>query len=289
LEGKVNPWVLLASGELVKQRGAGHVGEDITVNGQKGIVVGRDGMTDGVKPSGYVDELSQMDDAARAAEFKRLEGLAPDVRKAKIGHSGVPRNPKFRSNFFEQLEKAGVALTENAKKFISVHHVAPNFLKGKPALDDFLKKVGHNIDEVENAIGLPRVDLNRIDDACRQLDDLAKQADDLAKAGKQLSPEDLAKQAKSQADLDNAIDKLGLPKGMSPSEMRKVSDELAAFKKSSVHDSYHNAYNSRVEKRIQGFADMLAKHPEKATEIKKAFDTYMQNLRKGLEDGTEIL
>jgi hypothetical protein len=282
LEGKVNPWVLLASGDIVE--GKGKVGDEVTVNGQKGIVVGSHGTTPGVKPSGYVDDLTNnMDQAGRAREFQQLEGLTPTARTQKFWQSGIPRDPNFRPNYFKQLENLGVTLSENAKKFLSVHHIAPNFLKGHKVIDDFVKKMGYSIDDVQNAIGLPRVNLNNIDDTCRQLDDLARQADDLAKAGKQLSPEDLAKKAKLQADLDKMTESLKLPKGMSADEIKKLSDELAAFKGSSVHDSYHSAYNSMVKKKFEELIGLTGKIPDDV--IKARFDNFIQGLRADLASG----
>ena len=155
LEGEVNPWVLLASGEVkhvdAKDAKGKKLGDDIKVGNENGIVIGKQDfdVPKGAKGidntdltgSNFVQDLAGNKPKAESM-YKKLSGMDVEKRNAKIlnsGGSSIPRNPKFRDNFFDLLERQGVKVSDNAKKFINVYHALPNYLKGTD-LADFIKK-----------------------------------------------------------------------------------------------------------------------------------------------------
>lgn len=131
--------------------------------------------------------------------------------------------------------------------------------------------MGFDIDDVMNAIGLPKVNLS----------DLAKKVDEL---------EGLLKKSKSgnrldelNGELKSIADNMGLAK-LDVTEAKNILEELKAMKKSSVHDSYHSVYSSDIQKRMRrmksDFEKLTAKVGKNQAKslIKHEFDAYLGNL-----------
>jgi len=246
LEGHVNPWVLLASGDIKhvdKDRAKGlKVGDELdggiligkkdipTGNGAKGID-GKD-----VTGSSFVKQLDA--DKGKASKmFKDLKDESFQFKNQKIlqGGKGVLRNPKFRENYIKWLKSQGVKLSPLALKFISIHHIVPNFIKGIDDLEPFLKmlkkQAKFDIDDLINSIGLPTTNL---DDLAKRLSKLKNNVDD--------SFENIRKEFK----LDPNVTK---------QELKKAIKELEEFKNKSIHDNYHNKYSAELRKQMISFSD----------------------------------
>lgn len=84
--------------------------------------------------------------------------------------------------------------------------------------------------------------------------------------------------------MDQILDDLDLPRGTTRADLQKLMDEVTSFRGSSVHDSYHNAYNAMVERTIQRFfADFKRGVP--VEDILPKFNKFVEGLRRGLEEG----
>lgn len=263
--GSVNPWVLLATGEVreVKTKGGVKVGQQgkfIAKNGDEieGILVGIN--KSGGGPTNYVKGLKNTEDAAKglskADEIAKAMQPNKDIYQkllkeikdsvdniAKINSKGVARNPKFRKNFFDYLASMGADLSTNAKKFLAVHHVVPNFLKANKKINNLLIKLGHNIDEVVNAVGLPRIDMNLLESLIKQLDELpnvAKNADEIADITRQI--DEIKAALKLPADVDLAA-------------LKGILKELEDLKGAAIHQikSYHPTFNANMRKAMEKF------------------------------------
>ena len=290
LMGYINPWILLAEGKLEKidpadlkkmdGDGALKVGDMVKYGQKEGLVVGSHGtkVADDIT-SAAVKEIDSLTKTAKIAKFRELKKMDIGKRiKQLTGGSSVPRNPMFRPNFFKFLEKQGLKLSEEAKRFLSIHHVVPNALKGSDEIVDFLKQMKFNIDEVMNAIALPRTNLKNLDEVIKVMDDVKGTIDDAMKSNAD-------EMLKYQDDLAKIVDDLGLPPNTSMQKVADILDELKAFKSSSIHDSYHNAYNSMIKKQIQNLMDDLARGTP-VEDIKSTFDQFLGSLKTGLENGT---
>ncbi|WP_046755832.1 hypothetical protein [Kordia jejudonensis] len=273
--GSVNPWVLLANGEVkeVKTKGkrigepkgpslkVGQHGKFVTKEGDKtieGILVGVNKKGGG--PGSYVQGLKNTEDAAKRLSSADEVAKALEVNKniykklfdeitrstdniAKINSKGVARNPHFRKNFFDYLTSMGANLSTNARKFLAVHHVVPNALKGNEKIYNLLLKLGHNIDEVENAIGLPRIDMKLLDDLIKQLDsvtDVVKNADEVAEITKQ---------------IDEIKTALKLPADVDLNQLKSILKELEDLKGSTIHaiNSYHPRFSKAIKSKMEAF------------------------------------
>lgn len=304
LLGNINPWILLASGEVKKVEldditdlgGGKRVGSVVKVGGSDAIVVGAKGTKSG-KPSSFItDVLKQADEAGQFTddalkhnkemfetlskthtknikEGKTLTEAAEHVKMTIRGRSGVPRNPHFRKNFFKMLEDDfGLTVSENAQKFLAIHHVVPNFLKGNEAVADLLRKIGHDIDDVMNAVPLPRIDLNALDDAIKSIDDGLKGTKHLDEVRKTLKLGD---------DVDVA-------------EFRRILEELDDIRSASLHavDSYHPKFNAKVGTRMKKFVEQYKKFIKNNVDeqtalnkLKPEIDNYIYNTIDDLMEG----
>lgn len=231
---------------------------------EEGILVGIKGTGKTADGSAFVKALGESaqtseglaKNAKRFEDLKSIQDLA--ARNAKIlqGGKGVARDPNFRKNFFSMLENYGLKLSENAKKFIAVHHIAPNFLKGKEVAD-FITKMGYNIDAVQNAIGLPRIDLNLLDDDIKGLDESI----------------DVLKNTKH---LENIKTTLKLGDDVDIKELRRIVKELEDAKTASVHavDTYHPEFNAMMKTDIQKLMVRFDDSIEAGISETKAIETF---------------
>ncbi|BDD07043.1 hypothetical protein AUTU_45260 (plasmid) [Aureibacter tunicatorum] len=296
LEGHLNPWVLLANGEVeyvdqkdLTRSGSGRLGDSVIYK-PKGADKGRHGYVIGEKAfikDGKRQGSAFVEDARKAAkntdniESKELyqslkdKGSAPkgnDARYKYISNkSGQPRNPKFRSNYFDYLKKThGIELSDTAKRLLNVHHIVPNFIKGEKEIAEFLKAMKFNIDELENAIGLPTVDLKS----------MRGFVDDLADASKKIN---------AQGKLDDALkaikDKHKID--LDPNELDGLLKELKRFEGRSVHEGYHTAYSKAIKKSLEDYASQFNNTTSKAVQdmVKADFQDYINNIINKLKNG----
>ncbi|UUC46554.1 hypothetical protein [Flavobacterium cerinum] len=305
LYGSINPWVLLANGEVKKVKnnqitGSSKVGSVVKVGGNDAIVVGSKGTIKDASKSGFVDDLIKGIDNSKQAgkvgdevfesskkvydelleaskDSKGVVGKNIEAVAAKISKKGgVPRNPNFRPDFFKFLESQGLKLSENAKKFIAVHHIVPNSLKGIEEIADFLSDMGHNIDEVINAIGLPRIDLDLLDEAIKALDDSI----------------DVLKNTKH---VDEVKETLKLADDVDINELKRIVKELESIKDASIHSvkTYHPGYNAMMSEDIlklaTQFDELIEAGVSKAAAIEKykpIFDKLFNSTIDDLLNGT---
>ena len=272
LYGSVNPWVLLASGEVKEISDELAKGKKLGDEVEGGILVGIKGTGKTADGSAFVKALGESaqtseglaKNAKRFEDLKSIQDLA--ARNAKIlqGGKGVARDPNFRKNFFSMVENYGLKLSENAKKFIAVHHIAPNFLKGNKKIADFITHMGYNIDAVENAIGLPRIDLNLLDDAIKGLDESINML-------------------KNTQHLESIKTTLKLGDDVDIKELRRIVKELEDIKTASVHavDTYHPAFNKMMRQEIEELIlsfDNLIKSGVSQTRAIEAYKPIFNNL-----------
>ncbi|RPH32883.1 MAG: hypothetical protein EHM93_07505 [Bacteroidales bacterium] len=287
LFGLINPYILLADGTIkkVKQKDlggkkAGRLGDEVLYKGQKAFVIGE--KTTKGSTSTVVKDLKKLKKTDRKlyGELKKLRSKKKRYKHITDNY-GVPRNPKFRSNYFEFLEKQGIKLSEEAKQLINVHHKIPNFLKGSKEAKGFLKDMKYNIDELQNAIGLPTVDVKSLRQSIEKLEEL-KKLKSLSSADEALKA---AKESKVQEALAFIKEKHGL--NLNIDELDKILKELKTFESSSVHAGYHTAYSTKVEKMITGFATQYkTASPQLKALIEADFKKYIDNLTDSLKNGT---
>lgn len=294
LYGQMNPWVLLSDGKLEKRDiPGGKVGDTVkgVDGGLDGVIVGTVGSTKGSRATssrlvGNLDEAQHTTEglAKNKAYYDDLTDTtkyADDASRAnKIkGGSGIARNPAFRKNFFKMLEDFGLVVSPTAKKFLAIHHVVPNFLKGNARVAKLLEGVGHNIDEVMNAIALPRIDLPDLDNVVRQFDEAVA-------AGRN------ADEFLSQIDEFKAI--LNLGDDVDMTELKKVMQELDDIKGASIHavDTYHPKFNKMLEGDMMGFVAELdelmeagMKEADAIAFLKQNVNSYIDNIFNDLLSG----
>jgi len=249
--------------------------------------VGTKGSTkNGVKVGGETSALvTKLDEAVKAGNktknkeyFDNLTDTSKfkdtAARSSKIkGGSGLYRNPKFRSNFFDLLASQGIKVSDQAKKLLSIHHVVPNALR-QGDLGKFIKdNMKYNIDDVINAMALPTIDL-------KKLNAMLSKVDDLSKSGKD---------AKKQ--LDALRKEFGLADDISLDGIKSVRKELETLADASVHNGYHSRYSSFVSEKLyetmKKFDDLVDDIGEIAAKnnIKPEFDEFIGSLFYKLKTG----
>jgi A nuclease family of the HNH/ENDO VII superfamily with conserved AHH len=163
--GQINPWVLLATGDLkFVDDVVGEVGDKVKVGRQEGIVVGRNGKPgSGANPSEFVDDLANQTKKARKATFEELDGLDPDKLKGKIQGSGSKSTYELRK---------GIDDADQLPHF-EAHHVAPEELLNDPKLKQFFDDIQFNPqDGARNGVMLPKQKFANADEYRKFLEDL---------------------------------------------------------------------------------------------------------------------
>ncbi|MGB5969304.1 MAG: AHH domain-containing protein [Spirulinaceae cyanobacterium] len=154
LEGQINPWVLLATGELeyiehskLKGHQVGDIVDD--VNGQKGIVVGWQGNTkEGA--SRFVQGIESGSNEAKKL-FDDLSQLDKEKILSKIGGSK-------KSTY--QLRKG---IPKPHPDNYQAHHIMPEEIMGNKEIKDFLDEMNFDFqDGTRNGVILPPDDALRI-------------------------------------------------------------------------------------------------------------------------------
>jgi hypothetical protein len=141
LWGYINPWVLMADGELVNVPTTGgrpELGSAYQFGRRRGILVGvRD------EPSAVVKELSQLDPATLRSRYRELRGLEAEEIAAFLTNRETTA----------QLRR-GIS-TEKPAGF-HAHHVVPREIRGNGPLRDFLERIGFAWEDgARNGIMLP--------------------------------------------------------------------------------------------------------------------------------------
>jgi A nuclease family of the HNH/ENDO VII superfamily with conserved AHH len=146
---QINPWVLLASGDLkFIDDAVGEVGDKVKVGRQEGIIVGRNGKPgSGADPSEFVDDLLNQSKKSRKGTFNELDGLDPDKLKGKIQGSGSKSTYELRK---------GIDDADQLPHF-EAHHVAPEELLKDPKMKQFFDDIQFNPqDGARNGVMLPK-------------------------------------------------------------------------------------------------------------------------------------
>jgi hypothetical protein len=144
LEGKINPWVLLANGDLKyfesdpKVFKGKKVGDDITIGGQEGIIVGSH-----KTPSRYVDGIQDVSQKEARELYDELDALSPRQREAWI----------YGGKSTHQLRKG---IPEPHPRGYQAHHLLPEELMKDPKIKRFLDDLGFDFqDGSRNGLLLP--------------------------------------------------------------------------------------------------------------------------------------
>ncbi|MCW3162441.1 eCIS core domain-containing protein [Chryseobacterium oryctis] len=148
LEGYINPWVLLATGELqfieqnrLRPAGGGgllddtvRLGDEVLIGSgsSRGIIVGVERT-----PSRFVDELGSLSRSARVDEFRGLRGSVGS-RLSAADRLRIIQNGETTAAL-----RRGISGVQPAN--FQAHHIVPRELRG--AFDDFFTRIGFNIED----------------------------------------------------------------------------------------------------------------------------------------------
>jgi len=232
LEGKLNPWVLLASGEIkqvdsdaVKGKRVGSILDDGS------IVIGKQGdnLDDA---SRFISKLESLDEAARMDMFLKLlekgDGpLADKARRVLIGGGEGTR----------ELRKGIPGMKPD---WFQAHHIVPRELL--PQFKDFFKKLDFNIEDgLLNGIMLPP---NK-----EVLDAFIAE---MARKGKSADAETFLKRAFHEGSHSNYTIKVG-------DDLARLEKQVGNFEE--LSDSAKKHYKERLKKLINGYKKQLEINP----------------------------
>ena len=167
IEGYINPWVLLATGEVrhfdqSRLRTAGNslddtvrLGDEVFIDGtrSRGIVVGSVGSNtnDLTKASQYVQDLASpaTSNAARIREFRKLRGQAGN-RLSRADRLRFIRNAETTAELRRGIRTSGVPMPPH----FQAHHIIPRELRSE--FGEFFRRIGFNIEDgARNGIMVP--------------------------------------------------------------------------------------------------------------------------------------
>ena len=155
LLGYINPWVLLADGELrhvtdIETGGSPlEVGDVITIGRREGFLVGVKGAPTGAGASGAVADLRAMKPGARKSIYQQFKkGTKDDIRRFLINKESTA-----------QLRKG---IPGPHPPNFQAHHVVPRELRKNVRIKGFLDEIAFNFEDgARNGIMLPPNDVLR--------------------------------------------------------------------------------------------------------------------------------
>jgi hypothetical protein len=254
--GQINPWVLLATGDLkFVDDVVGEVGDKVKVGRQEGIVVGRNGKPgSGANPSEFVDDLANQTKKARKATFEELDGLDPDKLKGKIQGSGSKSTYELRK---------GIDEADQLPHF-EAHHLAPEELLKDPKIKQFFDDIGFNPqDGARNGVMLPKQKFANADEYRNFLEDLKYDPSKIDNAVAKFDPNKWNNATPHNGSHPNYTQKM-LDKAQ---ELRQKIDDLVEQLESS------GLSNKEAVKQAQN-------------QVGKDWDTFLQQTRGNLLDGS---
>jgi hypothetical protein len=142
LEGYINPWILMATGELVyvdqsdlrsiDRPGGAQVGDVVDVGRRRGIVVASHTDDLGRPVSRYAQELSELDRQAMRQRYSELRGQTPEARRTAIQGAERFNYQAVAEEFGEHAADAidgrntlGSALAPRPSGAYEAHHILP--------------------------------------------------------------------------------------------------------------------------------------------------------------------